>query len=118
MNNWTREQTIVALSVYCKIPFNKASNNNPEIVKAAKLIGRTPVAVKMRDDVLRSDILFRYINNEDVSNSDIKWIREEFGTDFNAIKQESIILEKKFVCESLDNFYEQLMVSKQSNETM
>ncbi len=47
-NKWTREQTIVALSVYCKIPFNKASNNNPEIVKAAKLIGRSPVAVKMK----------------------------------------------------------------------
>lgn len=46
--NWTKEQTIVALSVYCRIPFNKASNNNPEIVKAAKLIGRTPVAVKMK----------------------------------------------------------------------
>lgn len=46
--NWTREQTIVALSVYCKIPFNKATNNNPEIVKAAQLIGRTPVAVKMK----------------------------------------------------------------------
>ena len=45
---WTREQTIIALSVYCKIPFNKATNNNPEIVKAAKLIGRTPVAVKMK----------------------------------------------------------------------
>lgn len=48
VNNWTREQTIIALSVYCKIPFNKASNSNPEIVKAAKLIGRTPVAVKMK----------------------------------------------------------------------
>lgn len=47
-NKWTREQLIVALSVYCKIPFNRASNNNPEIVKAAKLIGRTPVAVKMK----------------------------------------------------------------------
>lgn len=47
-NNWNREQTIVALSVYCRIPFNKASNNNPEIVKAARLIGRTPVAVKMK----------------------------------------------------------------------
>ena len=46
--NWTREQTIVALSVYCKIPFNKASNSNPEIVNAAKLIGRSPVALKMK----------------------------------------------------------------------
>lgn len=46
--NWTREQTIVALSVYCKIPFSKATNNNPEIVKVAKLIGRSPIAVKMK----------------------------------------------------------------------
>lgn len=45
---WTREQTIIALSVYCKIPFNKASNNNPEIVEAAKLIGRSPSSVKMK----------------------------------------------------------------------
>lgn len=48
MNNWTREQTIIVLNVYCKIPFNKASNTNPEIVNAARLIGRTPVAVKMK----------------------------------------------------------------------
>ena len=47
-DNWTREQTIVALSVYCKIPFNKATNNNPEIQKAAKIIGRSPVALKMK----------------------------------------------------------------------
>ena len=48
MANWTREQTIIALSVYCKIPFNKASNTNSEIVAAANLIGRSPVAVKMK----------------------------------------------------------------------
>ena len=48
VNNWTREQTIVALYVYCKIPFNKASNHNPEIVKAAQIIGRTPSSVKMK----------------------------------------------------------------------
>lgn len=48
MNNWTKEQTIIALSVYCKIPFNKATDSNPEIIAAAKLIGRTPSAVKMK----------------------------------------------------------------------
>lgn len=47
-NKWSREETIVALSVYCKIPFNKATNTNPEIVKAANLIGRSPVSVKMK----------------------------------------------------------------------
>ncbi|MBR1793382.1 MAG: HNH endonuclease [Bacteroidales bacterium] len=48
MANWTREQTIIALSVYCKIPFNQASNTNPEIVAAARLIGRSPAAIKMK----------------------------------------------------------------------
>ncbi len=48
INKWTKEQTIIALSVYCKIPFNKATNTNTEIVKAANLIGRSPVAVKMK----------------------------------------------------------------------
>lgn len=48
VNKWTKEQTIVALNVYCKIPFNKATNTNPEIVKAANLIGRSPVSVKMK----------------------------------------------------------------------
>lgn len=48
MANWTREQTIIALSVYCKIPFNKASNTNPEIVEASRLIGRSPASVKMK----------------------------------------------------------------------
>ncbi|MBR1525413.1 MAG: HNH endonuclease [Prevotella sp.] len=47
-NNWTREQTIIVLGVYCKIPFNKASNTNPEIMEAAKLIGRSPASVKMK----------------------------------------------------------------------
>ena len=71
-----------------------------------------------RDDVLRSDILFRYINNEDVSESDVEWIGQEFGTDLDSIRQESIRLEKKFVYESLDNFYEQLMEIKHINETL
>lgn len=48
MNNWTREQTIIALSLYCKIPFNKASNSNPEIIRIAQLIGRSVTSVKMK----------------------------------------------------------------------
>ena len=46
--NWTREQTIVAFNVYCKIPFNKASNKHPLIIKYANIIGRKPSALKMK----------------------------------------------------------------------
>jgi putative restriction endonuclease len=45
---WTREQTIVALNFYCKIPFNKVTSNNVDVLKAARIIGRSPNAVKMK----------------------------------------------------------------------
>ena len=45
---WTREQTIVALNLYCKIPFNKVSSSHPEIIKYSSLIGRSPNSLKMK----------------------------------------------------------------------
>jgi putative restriction endonuclease len=47
-NLWAREQEIVALYLYCKVPFNKASNSNPDIQRIAKLIGRSVNSVKMK----------------------------------------------------------------------
>ena len=45
---WTREQLIMALNVYCKIPFKDVKEGHPIIQKYAPLIGRTPVALKMK----------------------------------------------------------------------
>lgn len=47
-NKWTREEEILALYAYCHVPFNKASNTNPYIMRIANLIGRTPASVKMK----------------------------------------------------------------------
>lgn len=42
---WTREQLIVALNLYWKIPYNKISgSSNSQIKNVAFLIGRTPAA--------------------------------------------------------------------------
>lgn len=46
--NWTREETLLAFNLYCKIPFGKIHKSNPEIVKLAKLLNRTPDAVGMK----------------------------------------------------------------------
>lgn len=46
--NWTREQTIVAFNVYCKIPFKKSSKTHPIIIKYANIIGRSPSALNMK----------------------------------------------------------------------
>lgn len=47
-NNWTREETIVAFNVYCKIPFKSSSKTNPTIIKYANIIGRSPSALNMK----------------------------------------------------------------------
>ncbi len=45
---WTREQTIVAFNLYCKIPFNRVTSSHPEIIKIAQVIGRSVNSVKMK----------------------------------------------------------------------
>lgn len=47
-NNWTREQLIITFNLYCKIPFSKSVKTNPEVIKTANLIGRTPSAVAFK----------------------------------------------------------------------
>lgn len=47
-NNWTREQLIITFNLYCKIPFSKTVKTYPDVIKVAKLIGRTPSAVAFK----------------------------------------------------------------------
>lgn len=47
-NNWTKEETIIAFNVYCKVPFKSSSKTNPTIIKYANIIGRTPSALNMK----------------------------------------------------------------------
>lgn len=61
MANWTREQTIVALNLYCKIPFKNSSARHPLVQEYAKLLDRTPAALNFKignlgsfDPVLRA----------------------------------------------------------------
>lgn len=45
---WTRDELILALNLYLKLPFGKLHSNTPEIIQLAKLIDRTPGSVAMR----------------------------------------------------------------------
>jgi hypothetical protein len=46
--DWTREQLLVAFKLYCQMPFGKMHSRNPDIVKYAELIGRTPSSLAMK----------------------------------------------------------------------
>lgn len=45
---WIREEEILALNLYHKIPFQQVSKNHPDVIRVASLIGRSPSAVNMK----------------------------------------------------------------------
>jgi len=45
---WTREEVLLAINLYCKLPYARLSQRSPEVKKLAHLLGRTPSAISMR----------------------------------------------------------------------
>ena len=45
---WTKDQLKLAFHLYCQLPFGKLHSKNPEIIKLAQLLDRTPSAVAMK----------------------------------------------------------------------
>jgi predicted restriction endonuclease len=45
---WTREHFLIALNLYCKLPFGKLHKGNPIIIEAAEKMGRTPNSLAMK----------------------------------------------------------------------
>jgi putative restriction endonuclease len=48
IKHWTKEELILALNLYLKLPFGKLHSRSPEIINLARLIDRTPGSVAMR----------------------------------------------------------------------
>lgn len=97
--NWTREETILAFELYCRMPFGKIHASNDEIIELASLIGRSPVAVAMKmcnlasyDPELRKRGVSGLVNTSKLER--IIW--EEFQNDW-----ELLALESKTILEAL-----------------
>ena len=45
---WTKDEFILALNLYLKLPFGKLHSGTPEIIHLAHLLGRTPSSIAMR----------------------------------------------------------------------
>ena len=47
-NQWNRDQLLMALRLYMRLPFGRLHSRNPEIISLAERIGRTPGALAMK----------------------------------------------------------------------
>ena len=59
-----------------------------------------------RDDVLLSDILARYIDDEEVSDSDLEMIKKSYGNNKQAVKQALFALDSRLIVEAMKTMYD------------
>ena len=45
---WTRYELLAALHLYCRLPFGSIHSDNPEVIRYADAIGRSPSSLAMR----------------------------------------------------------------------
>lgn len=98
-NNWTREETIIAFNVYCKIPFKSSSKTNPFVIKYANIIGRSPSALNMKignfgrlDPELKKQGITGLVNGSKLE--EVIW--REFNGNWEKLAFESEVLIAKF----------------------
>lgn len=106
---WNREETILAFDLYCRIPFGKISQSNPDIIELAALLGRTPgsVALKMHnlahyDPKLRERNVTAMAHGSKLDGE----IFEEFSRDWTKLSYQAQLIkakmQKKNIAEMID----------------
>ena len=55
--DWTRDQQLIALRVYMRMPFGKLHGRNPDIISLAERIGRTPNALAIKPPASTADVV-------------------------------------------------------------
>lgn len=95
---WTREETILAFDLYCKIPFSKISKTNKDIIALAEALGRTPSSVGLKMANLAHydpELVARNVKGMSNASKLDKEIVEEFNGDWEElIYQAQLILSK------------------------
>jgi hypothetical protein len=54
MANWQDDELLLTLHLYCRTPFGKLHNRNPDVIQLANAIGRTASAVALKATNLAS----------------------------------------------------------------
>jgi putative restriction endonuclease len=46
--SWTIDELMIAMNIYCKLPFGQLDHRNPLIIEVAQKLGRTPSSLSMK----------------------------------------------------------------------
>jgi putative restriction endonuclease len=102
---WTRGELILAINLYCKLPFGRLHRTNPQVIHLADLIGRTPnsIAYKLVNFAsLDPSLQARGIRGASNSSKLDKIIWDEFYNNWEELPFESEKLLSKFENKSIE----------------
>jgi putative restriction endonuclease len=92
---WIRDELILAINLYCKLPFGRLHRLNPDVINLANLIGRTPSSVAYKLVNFASlDPSLKARGIKGASNASIldKKIWDEFFNNWDELPFESEVL--------------------------
>jgi len=96
---WSREESLLAFELYCRIPFQKTKANNPAVKELANLLGRTPASVARKlgnfgafDPALQKLDISGLTHTSKLDRE----IWDEFHADWNNLVWEANLLRNKF----------------------
>lgn len=107
--NWTREELILALSVYFQLPFGRLNRRTPEVVELARLIGRSANSAALR--LVNFAACDPYIINSGrtgmtAGKTVCMPIWEEFADDKDRLFGEAQIIKAKLLNQSIEQTLE------------
>jgi putative restriction endonuclease len=97
---WSREETILAMNLYCRIPFGRQHSRAPEVIELANAIGRTPGSIAMKLNNITSidpEEQTRGVKGLSSSSKLDKIIWDEFHNNWEAMAAESEYLWREIV---------------------
>ena len=104
--DWTKPQQLLALRLYCQLPFGQLHQRNPDIITVATAINRTPSAVAMKACNFASlDPAIKQKGLGNVSRADLA-LWDEFQEDSETI------------ADSAETAYQEVAVKKEAAPTI
>ena len=104
---WNEEELLLAINLYCKLPFGKMHSRNPDIIKLAKLIGRTSGSVALKLGNFASfdpSLIARGIKGARNASKLDKEIWDEFYNNWEQLAFESEKLLAKYEKKKIESF--------------
>jgi len=96
---WSREESLLAFELYCRIPFQKTKANNPVVKELAGILGRTPASVARKlGNFGAFDPALQAVNIRGLTHTSKldREIWDEFHADWNGLVWKANLLQIKF----------------------